>query len=60
MFYSLFNIGEPYSLVTVLVLVIGILHYFLPTETINEFLFNIVSKDEVLEYESASLQFDEV
>jgi hypothetical protein len=59
-FNSLFNKNEPVSFASVTVLIIGIVHYFLPTDTINAFFFDIYSKNEVLAYEAAAAQFDKV
>lgn len=60
LFNKLFNITSPYSTPSILILIFGVLHYFLPTESLNELLFKIVSKDEILNYESACEKFDEV
>jgi hypothetical protein len=46
--------------VTILILVIGITHFLVPTQSINKWLFRIETVDEVMEYEQASRQFDTV
>ena len=46
--------------VTIIILLIGIIHFLLPTESINETLFKIKTVNEVMEYEKASIKFDTV
>jgi len=48
------------NVVTITILFIGIVHFLVPTQLINEFLFKIESVDEIMEYEKASINFDTV
>ena len=57
-FNAIFNTNEPVSFPSMVVLLIGIVHYFLPTNSINKFFFDIYSKNEELIYEKASEGFD--
>ena len=59
-FNALFNDQDPFAVPSILILVIGILHYLLPTESLNDFLFPLTSKDEVLDYDQAVNNFDKV
>jgi len=46
--------------VTTVILIIGIIHFLLPTQKINKFLFKVENIDELLDYEKASPNFDNV
>jgi hypothetical protein len=56
----IFDQNNEASLPTIITLVISVIHYFLPTEQINDFLFKIFSKNEAIQYSEACSGFDEV
>lgn len=56
----IFDNQNQASIPTILTLVVAIIHYFLPTEQINDYLFKINSKNEVIQYSEVFSKFDKV
>ena len=56
----IFDHQSQASIPTILTLIVAIIHYFLPTEQINDYLFKIKSQNEVIQYSEACSKFDKV
>lgn len=54
------NLFHQVDWCSITIFVLGLLHIILPMKTINEWLFDVESQDEVVVYEDAEVEFETV